>query len=463
MSLVKLPKVSAFPSMVVPGDGSTFSLAVQAQVLVLVDLVVLGIFLTVSGLTLISALSLFVATGFAIGASYLGRPRLALSALDDLPQLAARVVLASAIVAGIAALFGRLDAAVDVPLVGTVAIIPLFISRSLMYSGLRRARHCAVARDQAVIVGSGSVADYIHERLRSQPEFGLQVIGYADNDSQTEAVDGLAKISSLAGFPEALSGYGVSTVVFAYSRQREADLLPYVRTTAAAGYRTYVVPRFFEATNRSSATDSVWGLPLVHVKAPRRGMQRLFKRGLDIFVSATALLVLAPLLTIIALTLPRETKASMLFRQQRIGEGGRTFELLKFQTMSPERPTDGDTTWNIANDDRLGKFGRFLRGTSLDELPQFWNVLRGDMSLVGPRPERPHFVDQFSKELPHYADRHRVPVGLTGWAQIHRLRGDTSIDDRARFDNIYCDNWSVWEDIKIICRTVPEVLRSAGR
>ena len=123
---------------------------------------------------------------------------------------------------------------------------------------------------------------------------------------------------------------------------------------------------------------------------------------------------------------------------------------------------EGATTWNIAHDDRLSRVGKFLRQTSLDELPQLYNILRGDMSLVGPRPERPHFVSQFRNAYPSYEARHRVPSGLTGWAQVHGLRGDTSIADRARFDNYYIENWSLWLDLKIVLRTVGSVVRGAG-
>ncbi len=136
--------------------------------------------------------------------------------------------------------------------------------------------------------------------------------------------------------------------------------------------------------------------------------------------------------------------------------------MLKFQTMKPANSAESDTLWNISNDDRVGPVGRFLRRSSLDELPQLWNILRGDMSLVGPRPERPHFVAQFKEEIPSYGARHRVPVGLTGWAQVHELRGDSSIEERARFDNAYAASWSPWEDVKIMLRTVREVIRGSG-
>src|SRR5207248_10962202 len=146
----------------------------------------------------------------------------------------------------------------------------------------------------------------------------------------------------------------------------------------------------------------------------------------------------------------------IFFRQKRIGQRGQVFELLKFRTMPPNE--DSDTTWSVADDGRRTPVGALMRRISLDELPQLLNVLRGEMSLVGPRPERPFFVDQFRVAVPGYDDRHRVPAGMTGWAQVHGLRGDTSIPDRAKFDNHYVENWSLWRDVVILFRTLGSVL-----
>ena len=153
----------------------------------------------------------------------------------------------------------------------------------------------------------------------------------------------------------------------------------------------------------------------------------------------------------------------IFFRQLRIGRYGKPFQLVKFRSMRPSTETESQTRWSVADDPRVGPVGRFMRRTSLDELPQLWNILRGDMTIVGPRPERPFFVDRFSADYPDYAMRHRVPVGLTGLAQVSGLRGDTPTSDRARFDNYYIENWSLWLDVKVILRTVAEVVRGGGR
>jgi exopolysaccharide biosynthesis polyprenyl glycosylphosphotransferase len=186
------------------------------------------------------------------------------------------------------------------------------------------------------------------------------------------------------------------------------------------------------------------------------------KRAFDAALAGIGLLLLAPVLLLCAIAVRLEGGPGVIFRQERIGLDGRPFTVFKFRTLRPADEHESATRWNIADDHRLGPVGRFLRRASLDELPQLWNVLRGEMSLVGPRPERPYFVMRFAQAYPRYRERHRVPVGLTGFAQVNGLRGDTSIEDRARFDNYYIDSWSLWQDVKILLRTVLAVLRTDG-
>jgi exopolysaccharide biosynthesis polyprenyl glycosylphosphotransferase len=198
-------------------------------------------------------------------------------------------------------------------------------------------------------------------------------------------------------------------------------------------------------------------------RAPFRRISWRFKRLVDVAFAATALLVASPVLLACGLAVRREGGPGVLFRQQRVGLDGRYFTLLKFRSMRPVVTAESATRSSIADDDRIGSIGRLLRKTSLDELPQLWNVLRGDMSIVGPRPERPHFVDQFATTFPRYLARHRVPCGMTGWAQVHGLRGNTSVADRARFDNYYIEHWSLWLDLKIVARTIAVVFNGEGR
>ncbi|NUR85555.1 MAG: sugar transferase, partial [Nonomuraea sp.] len=188
----------------------------------------------------------------------------------------------------------------------------------------------------------------------------------------------------------------------------------------------------------------------------------LAKRAADVTAASLALVVAAPLLALCLLAVRLEGGPGVLFRQRRVGMDGRHFDMLKIRTLKPTTAHDSATQWTVSESRLSGPIGGFLRKTSLDELPQLWNVITGDMSLVGPRPERPFFVDQFSRQIDRYGQRHRVPVGITGWAQVHGLRGDTSLDERARLDNYYIDEWSLWLDVKIILRTIGCVLRLGG-
>jgi exopolysaccharide biosynthesis polyprenyl glycosylphosphotransferase len=210
--------------------------------------------------------------------------------------------------------------------------------------------------------------------------------------------------------------------------------------------------------------DHIGSIPIMRIRNPNlRGPARLVKRGFDMVVVVMAVIVLLPILVAAALAVRIEGGPGVIFRQVRVGRDGKRFDLLKFRSMRPANESESQTQWSVATDDRVGPVGRVLRCTSIDELPQLWNILRGDMTLVGPRPERPHFVEQFSTQFDRYAYRHRVQVGLTGFAQVSGLRGDTSIADRARYDNFYIENWSLWLDIKIILRTFREVLFYRGR
>jgi exopolysaccharide biosynthesis polyprenyl glycosylphosphotransferase len=239
----------------------------------------------------------------------------------------------------------------------------------------------------------------------------------------------------------------------------ERVLIEAVRTEVCQSRELLVVPRMHHFHTLTGTADHIGSIPIMRIRNPNlRGPARLVKRAFDIGVAVTALIILLPVLVGTALAVRIEGGPGVIFRQVRVGRDGKHFELLKFRSMLPANEHESQTMWCVAADNRIGPVGRFLRCTSIDELPQLWNILRGDMTLVGPRPERPHFVEQFSSQFDRYAYRHRVQVGLTGLAQVSGLRGDTSIADRARYDNFYIENWSLWLDIKIILRTFREVL-----
>ncbi|MEV6011816.1 sugar transferase [Streptomyces sp. NPDC051976] len=397
------------------------------------------------------------------------RPRFAPAAFDELPALAVGTALTwgcvavalGAMVPRRALEWGELLIAVVVTVLTADAL------RALLYAVRRRLarRHPG----STLIVGNDLSVRQIAAALSAHPEYGMRPVGIA-----VPAPGGLPDSSEPPPVP-VLSAHGdirravIQNAVRYAVVTGPADLDPRTRSTvrllASQGATVWQVTPGPGPTPGGGPTGSghLWGFACRRFDpfaVPGKG--RWGKRALDAALSGLALLCLAPVLAACALAVRLTDGPGVIFRQERIGLGGRTFTLLKFRTMRPADAHESATRWNIADDQRMGRVGRLMRRASLDELPQLWNVLRGDMSMVGPRPERPYFVEQFSQAHPGYQDRHRMPVGITGLAQIHGLRGDTSIADRARFDNHYIDTWSLWQDVSILLRTATSLFKLGG-
>src|SRR6202165_5317938 len=280
----------------------------------------------------------------------------------------------------------------------------------------------------------------------------MRPIGLVDDDAGV-ATSAVARLGSLVDLEAIARRTHVSRVVVAFSSTPEVLTLRVLRACERLSVEIYVVPRFFELGFDAAVADDLWGIPLALLPcALARRTSRGLKRGFDVVMSAVALTVLSPLLAIVAMAIRCTSPGPVTFRQSRVGLDGRHFTVIKFRTMVTN--DDGDRTWSVVADPRVTRLGQFLRRTGLDEAPQLFNVLLGHMSLVGPRPERPVFVGIFAAAVPEYEARHRIRVGITGWAQVNGLRGDTSITDRARFDNYYVASWTLRGDIVILVRTV---------
>jgi exopolysaccharide biosynthesis polyprenyl glycosylphosphotransferase len=392
------------------------------------------------------------------------RSRLSLSVLDDLPALVGRTLVAAALTTAVALLVD--EDLVSKALLGTAALMAVLVLtlRAAAYAVVRRTRAWGWVAHPTLLLGAGRVAGQIATLLLEHPSYGLKPVGMLDSDpllaEDERPVPLLGGEDSLASV---IVEFGVRDVIVAFGSGPESQMVDIIRTCDRLDADIFFVPRLFELHHTSKDMDQIWGLPLVRLRsAAFRRLSWQVKRALDVLLSGIALILLAPVLVVLAVAVRMDGGKDILFKQERVGLDGRAFPLLKFRSMRPVDETESQTNWNIAQDDRLTAVGRFIRSTSLDELPQLWNILRGDMTIVGPRPERPYFVSTFSQTFPRYTARHRVPAGLTGWAQVHGLRGDTSIEERARFDNYYIENWSLWADAKIILRTVSAVLRRAG-
>ena len=397
----------------------------------------------------------------AVGGLY--TPRLALSALDDAAALVGRALVAGAVVTSVRLVAGNGVGTRLVHAAMLFAVLAL-LGRTVAYAAVRGLRARGRVTHPTLIVGAGYVGGWVAELLDRHPEYGLRPVGFLDSDPLlTPAERGLPVLGDTRQLAKVLHDYDVRDVVVAFSTERESGFIDLLRTCDRYACEIFYVPRLFEMQERGRDLDSIWSLPIARLRrAPFRSVTWRLKRVFDVGAAALAIVILAPALVGCALAVRLQIGGPVLFHQRRVGLDGREFELLKFRTLTADHDTTAHIDWTITRDNRLTAVGRFLRSTSLDELPQLFNILRGDMSVVGPRPERPFFVDQFTERFPRYMARHRVPAGLTGWAQIHGLRGDTSIVERARFDNYYIENWSLWLDVKIILRTVGQVVRRAG-
>ncbi|KXO88657.1 glycosyl transferase [Tsukamurella pulmonis] len=387
------------------------------------------------------------------------RTRITLSALDAVPQLA----IAGWVVApiGVTTIWHD-DHSRVFEAIACWAL--LFAVRVLYYGAVRRRRARNPDRGaRTLVIGGGKVAGELVNAMFEYPEYGLRPVLVMDDDpldATAFPVEVIPRHRDLAGLIERRS---IDTVIVAFSRDRDATLVEPLRECDTLDCEIYVVPRLYEFVHQDRDMDRIHTTPLVLVRrmALRTSHWRV-KRVTSLFTSLLGLALLSPLLLVVAITIKlQEPHAPVLFRQTRVGQDGRLFSLYKFRTMRPVPDEESDRDWTDESL-RITRLGRFLRRHSIDELPQLWNVVRGDMSVVGPRPERPHFANRFGAEIPAYQSRHRVMVGLTGWAAIHGLRGDTDIRDRASYDNYYIENWSLWLDTKILLISVGTVLFGRG-
>ncbi|WKN48576.1 sugar transferase [Nocardioides sp. Arc9.136] len=415
--------------------------------------------LTASPVTAVLVLTVAVVVLHATGGLY--RSRLQLSLLDDLPSLLGRWMVASAALLTVVATSTELGARTAG--FALVALGCMLVARTGCYAAVRWMRRIGLVTHSTLIVGTGAAGRRVAEILHHHPEYGLRPSGFLSTRSVATDELGAPVVGDPSHLSEILQRSETRVVVLAYAQVPDPVLVNLIRACHRSTCELFLVPRLYELHQVSDDMEMIWGVPLVRLRrSAGRSVSWQFKRLLDVLVAGTAALLLAPVLAACALAVRWEGGPGVIFRQTRVGMDGRPFELLKFRSLAPVDEHESGTRWNIANDDRLGPVGRFLRVSSLDELPQLWNILRGDMSMVGPRPERPQFVDQFALRYPGYIARHRVPSGLTGLAQVHGLRGDTDIDDRARFDNFYIENWSLWLDIKILLRTAVSVFTARG-
>ncbi len=359
------------------------------------------------------------------------------------------------------------------------ALIAVGLGRAVLAFAQRRARIVGAIGKPVLIVGAGIVGAQVARRLEGHPEYGLLPVGFLDDEPRTVAEVGGRDVPVLGTLEEVdriVRRTGVRNLIVAFSSVADARLSRLIQRSQELGMEVSVVPRMFDTINNRIAYDPVGGLPLLSFSAVNpKGVQFAIKHAFDRAFAALLTVLLLPLLAAIALAVRLSSGGSILYRQRRVGRDGKAFDLYKFRSMHPPDSDeagrdDGEVETLLGGDvapggvegpDRRTAVGRILRMTSLDELPQLINVLRGEMSIVGPRPERPEFVDVFKHDIDRYGDRHRVRSGITGWAQVHGLRGQTSLAERVELDNYYIAHWSLALDLKILILTVLALFRNA--
>jgi Undecaprenyl-phosphate glucose phosphotransferase len=365
--------------------------------------------------------------------------------------------------AAIASYFARGELPRSTLLLFTVLALSLLLSSRLLIRFVLRSlrRHGRNLR-YAIIVGGGAVADELARRIARNRDYGLVVSGRVvvrEGETATDELPVLGTIDDLAAIVESSRADLVYLALpRSEYRAEEEALLRLADSTAAVR----LVPDLGRAFTLNASVEDFDGLPVVLVtETPEQGWNAVLKRAFDVVFSGVGLLLLAPVMLAVAIWVKLDSPGPLLFVQERVGLNGRRFRMLKFRTMHAGAEDEGPG-WTTPGDPRRTRAGRVLRALSLDELPQFFNVLVGQMSLVGPRPEQPHYVERFRETVPRYMLRHHVKAGITGWAQIHGLRGDTPLERRIEYDLYYIRHWSLLFDVKILFLTLARVFRDAS-
>ena len=399
---------------------------------------------------------------FATNGRY--RPARSASLLDHLYGVFVDISVATALAIVFGAFLGRDNpfSRLMMALVWASAILFVTIGRVLVFRVSALLRRRGVGEERVLIVGSGEAARVVADRIKRSPESGYRTIGFlAESEEALRAtIDPNVLGVADGGVGNIVRASGADTIIIAAPSLPTSRLLDIISQCNLERVNIKVYPDLFQLMTSGVNISDLNGLPLVSVKdVALRGWNLVLKRGLDLVVSAIALVLLSPLFLVVAGIVKLTSRGGAFYCQERVGLDGQPFQVIKFRTMRVDAEVDSGPVWARSDDPRRTSIGTFLRRTSLDELPQLINVLIGEMSLVGPRPERPYFVEQFRQTVPRYFERHREKAGVTGWAQVNGLRGNTSIEERTAYDLWYVENWTLWLDIKILLKTIAVVIK----
>jgi Undecaprenyl-phosphate glucose phosphotransferase len=347
-----------------------------------------------------------------------------------------------------------------------VNVVLTFTMREVVRTQLRRRWRAGIGLRRVLIVGAGDLGRLVADRILEHGELGFRLVGFIDDRfATTDAIGyrGLPILGALPDAPDVCSREQIDELYIALPLDEHVKMLSVVEFASREVIEVHVVPDLLQFIALRSRLEDLDGLPIISINdVPLRGFNSLIKRAVDVTVSSIVLLVGAIPALIVAGLIKRSSAGPVFYTQERMGLDGKSFTVYKFRSMPIDAEEVTGPIWARDDDPRATRIGRWLRKTDMDELPQFWNVLTGDMSIVGPRPERPFFVEQFKHQIPQYMLRHKVKAGITGWAQINGWRGNTSLEKRIEYDLYYIENWSIGLDLKIMWLTVMRGLQRAA-
>ena len=408
---------------------------------------------------LLMLLPILVVWGVSFRAFDLYRPRRIASHLSEAADLAKASSLgALVLVAVMTFLFREYEySRVVIVYFWLLSIAAVWLARGTFREALRFARRRGYNLRYAVVVGDGDLAATVVSRLAARTDVGIEVLGVVGDDK--EGMGGARRLGGYSDLRAVLDAHVVDHVILALVHEDYGRLGGLLEAVGDEPVTIHVVPDLFRFASLRGGVEEFEGMPFIHLRdSPLHGWSQVAKRVFDLVFSAALLIGLAPVLLLLALGVKLTSRGPVFYRQERMGLDGQRFRMLKLRTMRVDAEAGTGPIWATEDDPRRIPYGALLRRLSLDELPQFVNVLRGEMSVVGPRPERPFFVEQFRRTVPGYMLRHKVKSGVTGWAQVNGLRGNTSLEKRIQYDIEYIERWSLWLDVKIIALTVVRIV-----
>lgn len=344
-----------------------------------------------------------------------------------------------------------------------IAALLISIERMILVSVEGALLGRGIGTSRLLVVGTGSGFKNIAEKMTANPHKGYELIGYIEENPGKTLRD-IPLLGTIDEMEQILVVQNIDVVVLVLDASHHADVQDIVDLCDKRNVDCYLSPDTVGLIVGPREYQDICGVPLIMVKGLRiKGVNAFVKRLSDIIFTLIIMIFMLPVITVIAILVRLDSPGPIFYMQKRVGMDGKIFWMFKFRSMKTEAEAGNGPAWSMTEDPRVTRLGYYLRKFSIDEIPQLFNVIKGDMSLVGPRPERPYFVEQFEKGVPRYMERHKVKSGMTGWAQANGLRGDTSITERVQYDLYYIENWSLWFDIKIIILTIVDILRELRR